>query len=63
MAKIEALESGKEGSGYEVQKKIQEYKDAYEALKRIKRREEAEVQPLPLLLHLNPPPPLPSHAG
>jgi len=24
LAKIEALESGKEGSGYEVQKKIQE---------------------------------------
>jgi hypothetical protein len=26
LAKIEALESGKEGSGYEVQKKIQEYR-------------------------------------
>ena len=67
LSKIEALESGKEGSGYDVQKKIQEcahslfpvafpfafhaslscsvrYKDAYEALKRIKRREEAEVR-------------------
>ena len=62
MAKIEGLESGKEGSGYEVEKKIQEYKDAYEALKSIKRREEAEVQPLPPPFAPQPPP-LPSHAG